>query len=226
MKYFIANWKARITADQALNWSKDFGDKISADTVLQTELNNDKIRIVICAPYPFLLLLRNQFNNHKNILLGSQDISPFDEGAYTGEVTAKMLQGTIHYSIIGHSERRHFFHEIEETIGRKIGQACSHGIEPILCIRGPKDKIHPAVKIIAYEPVEAVGTGNNENLQQVIEMKKKLKLAANTVFIYGGSVDPADINSYTATGEIDGFLIGNASLDPIEFYQTIVNSQS
>ncbi len=225
MKYFIANWKARITADQALDWSKEFSDKVAVDTALQLALNNDKIRIVICAPFPFLFLLKDKFSHSKNIFLGSQDISPFDEGTYTGEVTAKMLQGTIRYSLIGHSERRHFFNETEEMIGRKIEQACSHGIEPVLCVRGPEDKIYSTVKIISYEPVGAIWPGKNEDPAKTVESKHKLSLPPDRVFIYGGSVDASDIRSYTATGEIDGFLVGNASLNPADFYQTIVNGQ-
>lgn len=223
MKYFIANWKARMDSEKTIAWTKEFVNKLSSEEKIINKLHNGEIRIIICPPFPFLYLMKDKIKNFKNIFLGTQDISAFDEGTYTGEVTAKMLQNVISYAIIGHSERRHYFNESEELVGKKITQTQLYRIKPILCLRGVQDKIYPAVKIITYEPVGAIWPGKNEEPKKVVEMKKKLSLPTQTIFIYGGSVDETNIASYLETKEIDGFLVGNASLNPIKFIQ-IVNA--
>lgn len=215
MKYFIANWKANKNLTDALKWVNIFLDHVSLK-------DNSKI-IIICPPYHLLYPLAKKFENLKNVYLGAQNLSAFDSGNYTGEVIAAMIKDLIRYSIIGHSERRKYFSETDEEIEKKIIQAKKNQIEPILCIRNEKDKIFPQVTIVAYEPVYAIGTGINESPEKVLSMKKKLNLKSTTSFLYGGSVNENNIKEYLATGLIDGFLIGAASLDPFKFTQ-IINS--
>jgi triosephosphate isomerase (TIM) len=100
-----------------------------------------------------------------------------------------------------------------------VAQALSHGITPVYCVRDENDPIPPGVKIVAYEPVAAIGTGQNEPPEQTVAMKKKMKLPNDVVFIYGGSVNETNAGEYFATGEIDGFLIGKACLDPKQFIE-------
>lgn len=221
MKYFIANWKARIDADSCLRWGEEFSNKLNSDIQLKAKLRQGELQIIVCPPFPFLYLLRSKIDNLENVCLGTQDISAFDEGTYTGEVTAKMLQNVIQYAIIGHSERRHFLNESEELIEKKINQAQQYHIEPIFCLRGIGDMIFPSVKMIAYEPIGAIWPGKNEDPQKVVDMKKKFSLTPKSIFIYGGSVSDENVYDYVATNEIDGFLIGNASLDPARFLTLI-----
>lgn len=212
MKYFVANWKANKNLEQASLW---------IDMFIKELVIGDRTKVVICPPYHLLYPLAQNFKRLKNIYLGAQNISIFDNGSFTGEVTARMLAGLVQYSIIGHSERRKYFNETDDDIEKKIIQAQKYHIQPILCVRDGKDKIPPSVKIVAYEPVGAIGTGLNEEASKVLAMKQKLNLFSKTTFLYGGSVDENNTQSYLKTGQIDGFLIGGNSLDPIKFSRII-----
>lgn len=212
MKYFIANWKANKNLRESLEW---------IDKFLTLQLQNDRIKVVICPPFPLLYPLKEKIKKAKNIYLGSQDISQFESGSYTGEVTAKSLQGLVDYAIIGHSERRKHFQENEGSLAKKVFLAQRYQIEPIFCIRNENDHIARTVKIVAYEPVAAIGTGKNEELSNILAMKKKLAVAGEIAFLYGGSVNKANANIYLKSSQIDGLLIGGASLDPRHFFEII-----
>ncbi|OGK25041.1 hypothetical protein A3A46_04215 [Candidatus Roizmanbacteria bacterium RIFCSPLOWO2_01_FULL_37_13] len=212
MKYFIANWKANKNLNEAVQW---------IDKFLTLPLRSDSAKVVVCPPYPLIFPLKEKIKNTKNIYLGVQDISSFEFGSYTGEVSAKTLQGLVEYVIIGHSERRKYFNENTQTLFKKTQLAKTYGIEPILCIRDEKDAIPDRVQIVAYEPVYAIGTGNNESVKKVLEMKQKLNLPIPYSFIYGGSVNKDNASSYLDSSEIDGFLVGGTSLDPTEFFKII-----
>ena len=216
MKYLIANWKAQMTFSQVTEWTQTFKELLSQDPTVTNDIS-----ITICPPFPFLQYLQWQFKDIPFVAIGSQTVSSIEEGKYTGEVTAKALQELVNYSIVGHSERRSIFNENEEDIEAKIAQCQTYGIQPILCIRDEQDKLYEGVKLIAYEPVSAIGTGNNMNSQEVIEMKKKLNIPSDCIFIYGGSADEKNCKEYIQTGEIQGFLVGTASLDPRRFYDML-----
>lgn len=214
MKYFIANWKANKNLNEAIQWIEKF---------LTLPLRDDGIKVVICPPYPLLYPLKEKIKNAKNVYLGTQDISSFESGSYTGEVSVKTLQGLTEYVIIGHSERRKYFNENGQTLFKKTQLAKTYGIEPIFCIRDEKDALPDLVKIVAYEPVYAIGSGNNEPVEKVLELKQKLNLPKPCSFIYGGSVSIDNATSYLDSPEIEGFLVGGASLNPDEFLK-IINS--
>lgn len=211
MRYFVANWKANKNLNQALQWF---------DIFLKQPLPNDRAKIIICPPYPLLLPIKEKIKN-QNIFLGAQDISAFESGSYTGEVGAKTLKGIVDYAIIGHSERRKYFNERNHVLFQKVVNAKKHLIEPIFCLRSQKDQISEEVNIIAYEPIYAIGSGNNESVEKVLEMKKNFLLKNNSIFLYGGSVNNKNASSYLSSSEIDGFLVGTASLDPQDFYAIV-----
>ena len=221
MKYFIANWKAKKNLSQIDDWIKIFSEEINENPQLLLKLANNQIKIIICPPFSLLFPLKNKLPKIPNLFLGSQDVSQFDEGSFTGEITAKNLVDFVNYTIIGHSERRKFFNETKEILVKKTALAKKYHLDPIFCIRDHRDFIPEDCQIIAYEPVAAIGTGQNEPPEKVVVMKKKLKLPQKNVFIYGGSVDENNAQSYLNTNEIDGFLIGSASLDPQQFYEII-----
>ena len=212
MKYFIANWKANINLEEALNWINKF---------LTMPSRNDRFKMVICPPAHLIFPINLRLKESEIISLGVQDLSSFESGNYTGEITAKSLQGLVDYAIIGHSERRKYFNEVYDLLSKKVLLAKKYQIEPIFCVRGENDPIPPSVRIVAYEPVYAIGSGNNEPIGKVLEVKQKLKLPKNAVFIYGGSVNKNNISSYLHCQEIDGLLIGNASLDAKEFHDIV-----
>lgn len=207
MKYIIANWKARKNLEEAKIWVNSFFQKVTAlkETIL-----------IIAPPYPLILPIYELIKDKNNVHVASQDISKFDSGSYTGEVSAQTLKGIVKYSIIGHSERRQYFNEDNETLSQKTKKATENSIEPIFCVRNVHDPIPDGVNIVAYEPVDAIGTGSNEPVDKVLNVKKSLKLDINKKFIYGGSVNSTNYKIYLDSSEIDGLLIGSASLNPEE----------
>ena len=221
MHYFIANWKARLTLTQIQDWLQVFSTEIKANHQLLHKLDTNLIQIVICPPFPFLAIVKEKLPALPHIMLGSQDLSQFDNGNYTGETTGRMLADFIQYAIIGHSERRQYLHEDENNLAQKYQQATNNKIKPVFCIRNEQDLIPDNCQFVAYEPVAAIGTGVNEDPEKVILMKKKLNLSAATAFIYGGSVNDKNIPTYLNTQVINGFLIGKASLDPQQFITII-----
>ncbi|PIY68509.1 hypothetical protein COY90_05560 [Candidatus Roizmanbacteria bacterium CG_4_10_14_0_8_um_filter_39_9] len=208
MKYVIGNWKANKNYAEVKSWIFSF---------LEVYRPNKAI-YGVAASYPFLSYLQKKFGGLPNILIGAQNVSTVEEGSCTGEVTAKSLQGIVSFAIIGHSERRKHFKESDQDLALKIIQAKKYGIEPIYCVRDENDPIPDGVKFVAYEPVAAIGTGQNEAPEKMLEMKKKIKLPKDCIFLYGGSVNEKNASSYFATKEVDGFLIGKASLDPLQFF--------
>jgi len=156
--------------------------------------------------------------------LGAQDISSFEEGAYTGEVSAKQVKEFANFVIIGHSERRNNFGENDNILFKKFKLAKENGLIVIFCVQGKETKIPENADVIAYEPINAIGTGNPdtpENAENVAAyFKANFKVPA---VLYGGSVTASDVNSFSQMPSIDGVLVGKASLDPEEFYAIIQN---
>ena len=216
MKYIIGNWKANKNIKEVEEW---------ANTFIMHYRPSDQITIGICPPSPFLQVLRDRLEKMQNVFVGAQTISSHESGSFTGEITAKSLAGMVRYTIVGHSERRKHFLETDSDLSAKVAMAKKYDIEPIYCIRDEKDPIPDGVRFVAYEPVAAIGTGQNESLDKVLEMKMKLKLPQNCVFIYGGSVNENNVNEYAASPEIHGFLIGKASLDPVSFLSIATRSK-
>jgi triosephosphate isomerase len=217
MKYIIANWKAHKTLKDAVSWIDTFLNLVNGDKTVRQRLDGDELRVIIASPFPFLVPLAEKISSFKNIGLASQDISAKGKGSFTGEVTGEMLQGIVSYSIVGHSERRKYQHESFDDVHSKIEEAIRHGITPIYCMQDDSSVI-PSVQFIAYEPEKAIGTGNNELPENILEFKKSLQLHTDSIFLYGGSVDVQNINVYANFSEIDGYLVGSTSLDPQDFF--------
>lgn len=221
MKYFIANWKAHKNQKEVETWTNAFIEIVKHNQNIKSNLDNNKIQIVICPAFPYVFLLKEKIKQFNNVFIGSQDISKFDEGEYTGEVDGKMLQDCVDYVIIGHSERRKLLNENNEILFQKVQHAKKYDIKPIFCIRGEQDPIPKEANIIAYEPVSAIGTGDSENLSNVLEVKQTLNLSPDIKFLYGGSVDKNNALDYLKSDNIDGFLVGTASLNPISFTEIV-----
>lgn len=216
MKYFIANWKANKNLNETQSWVTEF---------LKQNLVLNGVKIIICPSFPLISPLKKMLEKQTIMSVGSQDVSIFEGGTYTGEVTAHNLESLAEYAIIGHSERKKNFHETDEQVKIKYTLAKKYGIEPIYCIANPDISYPSDIQFLCYEPPEAIskgdGRGNFASIDSILEAKRKLQLKPQTQFIYGGSVNKDSVNSYLKSNEIDGFLIGGASLDPIHFYQII-----
>jgi len=245
-RFIIAgNWKMNLTMHEAQN--------------LVQQLRNIRLlesrEMVLCVPFVYLTLLKSILTG-SDIRIGAQNLSCEDAGAYTGEVSAKMLQsiGT-EYVIAGHSERRNIFKEDDSVINRKMKKALEYNLAAILCVgehleersrymhfnvvrtqleKGLAD-VTPeqmAKVVIAYEPVCAIGTGQTATPEQAQEMhgfiRNKIsqmfdkKIAAETKILYGGSVKAENVDSLMSQYDIDGALVGGASLK-FEQFERIYN---
>ena len=243
-KVIAGNWKMNKLPNEAISFIEEL-------TPLVKDTENE---VIICVPYTdlFYCLLNVQGTNIK---VGAQNVHFEEKGAYTGEVSAEMLKSIgVEYVIIGHSERREYFNETDETVNKKLKKALDVGLKPIVCVgenleqreNGLAKKIvttqtklaldgltEEQVKkvIIAYEPIWAIGTGKtatkedaNETIKWIREEIEKnySKDTANSVIIqYGGSVKSTNAKELFTMSDIDGGLVGGASLDAQEFAKIV-----
>lgn len=244
-KVIAGNWKMNMLPNEAIS----FIEKL---TPLVKETEHE---VILCVPYTdlFYTLLHVQGTNIK---VGAQNMHWEEKGAYTGEVSAPMLKSIgVEYVIIGHSERRQYFAETDETVNKKIKSALKYGLKPIVCVGESleqrengttgqiiSNQIRKAFDgipveelnkiIIAYEPIWAIGTGKtatkeqaNETIQQIRSELAKIygdNEANKTIIQYGGSVKESNAKELFEMSDIDGGLIGGASLK-VEEFSKIVN---
>lgn len=245
-KVIAGNWKMNMLPNETIEYIEKF-EKLVKDT--QNE-------VILCVPYTdlFYALLSAQ---NTNIKIGAQNMHFAENGAYTGEVSGKMLKSIgVKYVIIGHSERRQYFNETDETVNKKIKAAFENELKPIVCVgetleqreAGKTAEIittqtklaldglsNEQVKntIIAYEPIWAIGTGKTATSEDannsIKEIRKEIEkiygkdIAECVIIQYGGSVKSSNAKELFETSDIDGGLVGGASLKPDEFAK-IVNS--
>jgi triosephosphate isomerase (TIM) len=240
-KLIAANWKMYKNPEQTKQFFKDF---------LPLVAGNDRDEIVICPPY-IDLQAAIELASGTHIGVGAQDVYWKDEGAFTGEISPSMLTaiGCTHV-IIGHSERRQYFGETDDTVNLKLKAALEHGLTPITCVgevleereAGLTEDVlrrqcvrafntisakKAAKLVIAYEPVWAIGTGKTATPQMASDAHVLIRgevakafgeeFAAGLRILYGGSVKPENAQALMSEEEIDGALVGGASLDPKSF---------
>jgi triosephosphate isomerase len=199
------------------------------------------VKKLVCPPYLYLPAVRAALAG-STIGVGAQNVYWEEKGAFTGEVSVTQVAEDAAYAIIGHSERRQFFCETDETVNRRVKSALAHGLQPIMCVgelleqrqsgetedvlvrqtRGGLDGVDvPAGFIIAYEPVWAIGTGlaaDGPTAQKAVALIRSTvrdvagAVAETVRILYGGSVTPENIVEFMAQPDIDGALVGGASL--------------
>lgn len=235
-----ANWKMHMTVAEALRWVAEL--KVALD-------NLSGVEIAICPPATALSAVCPALAGTR-WLLGGQTMHWEPKGAYTGEISAPMLVDVgCHCVILGHSERRQYFGESDEAVGRKVGAAFEHALIPIVCVGERLDErqagqveavitrqLSAAIReqasdrlrrlVIAYEPVWAIGTGQTATGTEANRVAGLIRnmlaerdaAAASTVrILYGGSVKPENAREFLGQPEIDGALVGGASLDARAF---------
>jgi triosephosphate isomerase len=245
-KLIAGNWKMHLTANDAR----------ALVAAIRAELDRDaaalaRDRDLMVAPAPVLIAAVSQALAGSSIALGAQNMHSEDKGAFTGEVSPAMLKPFgVTFVILGHSERRHVFHETDDLINRKLLAALRHRIAPILCVGEAQDERDrgrtlevvlgqlergfesvrnedAASVAVAYEPVWAIGTGRNATPEQAQEVHGAIRaalddrlgkeLAAAMRIIYGGSVTADNVDSLLTRPDIDGALVGGASLKADSF---------
>jgi len=177
-----------------------------------------KNKVIVCPPFTSL----HTFKDH-NIILGAQNVHQSPNGAHTGEVSALMLvEAGVKYVIIGHSERRTQFGETNEVIAQKVNTSLSAGLIPILCISELSELENIGGNIIiAYEPIWAIGTGKTPTLDEIQSMHTKIKSTLNVPVLYGGSVTDQNAHDILAIQNVDGVLVGGASLNAEKFLSIV-----
>jgi triosephosphate isomerase len=242
-----ANWKMNLTYQQ--------GEKL-LDDILQAkpELGFDQ-QVIFAVPFPYLIMATSSVANEKGYAVSAQNCSDRKNGAFTGEVSAEMLQSIgIQYCVLGHSERREYFLENNKLLAAKVDICLQHEITPIFCcgeslkIREENNQnqfvqqqleeslfhLSPAQLksiVIAYEPIWAIGTGKTASTEQAQEMHQHLRsvlagkygkdIANEISILYGGSVKANNAAELFACADVDGGLVGGASLVAGEFIQII-----
>ncbi len=242
-----ANWKMNCTYQQA----ESLLDDILNDHI---ELKKNQ-QVIFAVPFPYLIMANSEVAEEENYFVSAQNCYHQKSGAYTGEVSAEMLQSiSIHHCIVGHSERREFFSESNEVLASKINICLEFEITPIFCCGEPlsirdagtqNDYVEVQLKeslfhlsevdiqriIIAYEPIWAIGTGKTATTAQAQEMHAYLRsvlerqygslVADNISILYGGSVKAGNASELFSCADVDGGLVGGASLIAADFISII-----
>jgi len=244
------------------NWklNKNSKEAIELVTLLKRDLYKiNDVDVIVFPVFTVLSDLRDVLSE-SNIKLGAQNLFWEDAGAFTGEISAPLLKDAgADYVIIGHSERRQYFSETNETVNKKIKAALAHALTPVVCVgenleQREADKAFDVISqqcreslsgftaeeikkmIIAYEPVWAIGTGKTATPQQAQEVHKFIRdllvelydqeIAESITIQYGGSVKPENIKELIAQNDIDGALVGGASLKKESFVEIVKGSTS
>lgn len=213
-KLIFANWKCFKTVHEAREWVVEVGPQLN---------ESDPFTVIVCPPYVYLNEIGEMIKNGEYLLeLGSQSVSGYEDGAYTGEVSAKMLASIgVKWALIGHSERRLIFHEKNEEIATKVQKCRANEIEPVVLVRSEEDEIPDLTSYYAWEPVSAIGTGNAIDASTAEQEVLSLKGTRAMHGMYGGSVKTENIKDYFGKQGINGAVIGSASLDPQKFIQLL-----
>lgn len=233
------------------NWKLNGGVDLLCTSVASFIGKHHEAEIVVCPPYLYIREMLN-FLRHSEVCIGSQNVSKFESGAYTGETSAQMLkEAGCQFCLIGHSERRSMFRENSASCQIKVQRALHHGVTPVLCIgENEKERENQVTKdvltrqleetlegidltgddiCIAYEPVWAIGTGNAASPEIAQEVHQFIRHELNALYgseiaqkirlLYGGSVNKNNAKQLLSQTDIDGLLVGGASLDPEHFLE-------
>jgi len=233
----VANWKMNpVSKEEAKN----------IFSAIKAGAKGVKAEVVVCPPFVYLPIL-------KGLKTGAQNVYFEDKGAFTGEISAGMLTDLkVKYVIIGHSERRKYFGETDETVNKKIKKALEAGLKVIFCIgetaeerdAGKKNEVlerqikiglqdttnYPLLTknlVVAYEPIWAIGTGNNCSVQETKESINFIRkfVGKKTRILYGGSVKSENSGAYIKDAGANGLLVGGASLNPEEFIKIVKSAE-
>ncbi|MEJ8554576.1 triose-phosphate isomerase [Tepidibacter sp. Z1-5] len=238
------NWKMHKTIKEAVEFVNE----------VKSEINGTDVEAVICAPFTLLKDLK-EVSKGTNIKIGAQNMHFEENGAFTGEISPLMLKEIdVDYVVIGHSERRQYFNETDETVNKKVIKALEYKINPIVCVgetleEREADKTKDIVKVqvekalvnidekdikdivIAYEPIWAIGTGKTSSskdandvisyIREVVANVYSEETAEEVRIQYGGSVKPANVEEIMNESDIDGALVGGASLQPKDYVELV-----
>ncbi len=244
-----ANWKMNLTLQQS--------EALMNELLAIPHTLNENQQAVFGVPFPYLINVKNKLSGKKNAFVAAQNCYDKKSGAYTGEVSAEMLKSiSVDYVILGHSERREYFHESHAMLAAKVNISLENGLKPIFCcgealaVREAGNEnnfVETQLKeslfhlsaaqmtgfVIAYEPIWAIGTGKTASNEQAQQMHAHIRsvlakqygqaIADSISILYGGSVKANNAKEIFAQPDVDGGLVGGASLVAADF-AAIINS--
>jgi triosephosphate isomerase len=247
-KIVAGNWKMNLDYNEGLSLFSEIANMV------KDEITGSQ-QAVICTPFIHLSSVAQLAKGYDKVAVGAQNAHQNESGAYTGEISAKMVKSTgAAYVILGHSERRQYFGEDNQLLAQKTEAALSNGLKPIFCIGETLDEreaeqhfdviktqlkegiFHLSTEqfeqlVLAYEPVWAIGTGKTASSEQAQEIHAFIReeiannysqqVADNTTILYGGSCNPKNAADLFAQADIDGGLIGGASLKSRDFLDIV-----
>lgn len=224
-KILIANWKSNKNIKEAQQWLAQFSPEFTRKAALRPF----DWHVVIAPPFPLLETVSSYLDQKKSLpwSVGVQDLSPFAAGSYTGAVSVANLVGlNVQYAILGHSERRKYFAEDSRLIAKKVELCLDGGMTPVVCVDAKEVEnqadllrgIERKKYIIAYEPVEFIGGTISQPTDDIRRVLDQIEDEfGHGQVLYGGSVNPDNVDELLSVEGIDGFLVGGASLDPEAF---------
>ncbi len=250
-KIVAGNWKMNKTFSDAEDLIVEIAEGV--------EELSESVEVILFPPFVYIEMATD-IEQEANVMIGAQNISHFESGAYTGEVSGEMLESlAVHFCLIGHSERRKYFNETNDILAKKVNIALKHNISPIFCIgetleERTADKHFSIVEqqlnesvfhlstedfekvIIAYEPVWAIGTGVTATvgqaqemhayIRQIIAKKYSQSIADEAFILYGGSCNADNAEDLFSLPDVDGGLIGGASLSAEQFLKIVDAAES
>src|SRR5690625_1784087 len=238
----VGNWKMNGTLAE---------NKVLLQALSHAAFDSQACEVAVCVPFPYIVQATEGLATAANpIAVGAQDVSPQASGAYTGDVAADMLADVgCQWVIVGHSERRQYHHETDQLVAHKVTAAVAAGLKPIVCVGETlaqqqagetlgvvASQLAPILAldqqviqqvVIAYEPVWAIGTGHTATPQQAQEVHAAIRaglpseLADRMRLLYGGSVNPENAQALFEMADIDGALVGGASLRADQFISIV-----
>ncbi len=223
-KLVVANWKANLSLLQAEKWLGELSSGYSSIP---------GIRVVLAVPFPFLIPLSTRFKSLPGVSWAAQDISSYPLGNYTGAVPAAWLNGLVDYALVGHRERRRYFHETIQEIANKSSEALAEDICPILCVdmdvarqqAASLDTEEMEHLIVAYTPADADHLEVARNVSSVAEgVRQVASLFPECSVLYGGGVNAGNVGELISLPQVSGVMAAGGCLNPLSFLELLNNA--